>query len=198
MSKTPKFDALADRDKAFVLEYIRCNFDPTATVVSLGLDAEHTNPGSAWMTGRLYLGHFGVREAIDEMFIESHMTALELLTRHSEIASADMRDLIDEETGCLDLKKAMRLGKTRLIKAITTRKWWDKGKGGEMTETRCELHNAQQAQLALMKHRGLFVEAIKVKDLPTDPDELAALLAKQIERTTGQKVSSAAPKKEGN
>lgn len=195
MPKTTAFDALPDDLKAFVLEYFIQNYDAIRAVEALGWTKEHQNPLSKYSLAKQTLKREGVRAAIDENMQERIMTAQDVLSRHAEIASIDMKDVTDE-TGALDWAKAKRGGKTRLIKAVTTREWFDKGKGAMVKETRCEMHNAQQAQALIMKHHGLLADILKVKDLPTDPDELTALLAKQVERTTGLKVVSAAEKKE--
>jgi hypothetical protein len=195
VSKSKAFDALDDDLKAFVLEYYVQNYDSMRAVEALGWTKDHTNPLSKYQLAQRTMRREGVREALDELAQDRIMTAQDVLSRHTEIASIDMKDVTDE-TGALDWAKAKRGGKTRLIKAVTTREWFDKGKGAMVKETRCEMHNAQQAQALIMKHHGLLADILKVKDLPTDPDELTALLAKQVERTTGLKVVSAAEKKE--
>lgn len=197
MNKPTAFDALPDVDKFFLLEYFRLNGDALAALRSIGADEGHTNPGSIRTAAWRMMQRVDIRYAIDEMMQAGVMSALEVLHRHSEIARADVDELVNE-AGELDFSKARAGGKTRLIRAVTQRKWWDKGKNAEVTEVRCELHNAQQAQATLAKYHGLLAETIKVKDLPTDRDELLKMLAHHVKRTTGRDVVSAGPKDKGN
>jgi len=117
------------------------------------------------------------------------MDATEVLQRHSEIARVNLDDCISED-GRLDLEKARAMRKMHLIKAITTKTYWDKGKKAEVTEVRVEAYNAQQAQQTLMKYHGLLADVIAVKKLPDNAEELAGMLRAEVERTTGLKVPS--------
>jgi hypothetical protein len=192
MTKTPAFDALDDDDKLKILEYIRLNCDVIATWRHLKLDAAHTNPLSVYKVANEWLNRVKIRSALDELFQNRIASSVEVLARHAEVATSDITDCVDE-TGQIDLKKARETGKSRLIKSITRKSWFDKSKGAEVFEVRVELYSAADARRDLMKYHGVLAWEAKRSKLPKDPEVLLALLKAHIERIRGDKGIRAVP-----
>lgn len=82
--------------------------------------------------------------------LSQYMSADEVLYRLSEIANADLGDVLDED-GRVDLKKAKRLGKTRFLKVI-------KLKSGATNEIAFEQYSRMEALELLGKKHKLFIE----------------------------------------
>lgn len=129
-----------------------------------------------------------VKSALDELFQDRIMSALDVLSRHSEIAEGSMDDVVDPVTGRFDITRARETGAIHNVKAITSRTYFDKGKGAEVTELRAELYSKDAAQKTIMQYHGLLVNAIAVKKLPKDRDKLVELLRQQIKRVANVDV----------
>lgn len=191
MNTLKTFDALDEREKRFVLAYLANNCVGWKAAKEAGYGHENSSYDTHNVQAVRLLHRATIRAALDEMRQTEHMGAIEVLQRHSEIARVNLDDCLDEE-GRLDLKKARSMRKMHLVKSITTRTYWDKGKKAEVTEVTVTAHNAQAAQATLMKYHGLLADVIAVKKLPDNAEELAAMLRAEVERTTGLKVPSAA------
>lgn len=191
MANLKTFDALDEREKRFVLAYLANNCIGWRAAKEAGYGNENSSLDVHNVQAVRLLQRATIRAALDEMRETEHMGAAEVLQRHSEIARVNLDDCVDE-SGRLDLKKARTMRKMHLVKSITTRTYYDKGKRAEVTEVTVTAHNAQQAQQTIMKYLGLLTDVIAVKKLPDNADELAELLRAEFERTTGRKVPSAA------
>lgn len=82
--------------------------------------------------------------------LKKFMTSDEVLYRLSEIANADLGDVLDED-GRIDLKKAKQTGKTRFLKLA-------KRKSGATDEIAVEQYSRMEALELLGKYHKLFVE----------------------------------------
>lgn len=185
--KLPNFEACTDQEKSFILSYLRANCDSTQAIRASGLDSEHQHPESARLAGWRMVRRENVRAAIEEIQLAQLGSDSELLQRFQRWSRAKMQDVLDDQ-GRLDLKKAAENGSDITIKAVTTRRWWDKGVQAEMTETRVELHSAPDAAKVLAKHAGLLEDTLRIKGLPSEPSELYQKLAETIARKTGRPV----------
>lgn len=182
------FDALSELHKKFCLAYIENGCKSVHAARDSGFAGDYHVLS---VTACRLLRRNDIRRALDELREANAMSAVEVLDRHADIARGDMQDVTDEH-GRYDHAKAKANRKTHLIKAVTSKTYWDKSLNAEVVEVRAELYPADQAQRTIMKHLGLLADIIAVKKLPEDRDELVDLLKQEIERTTGQKVPSAA------
>lgn len=178
------FDQLSEFHKAFVMAAVKCNFNASAAYRDVKPDAAVL---TARTEGHRVINRPDVKAALEEWRLETLGSPTESLARMQMWARASIADVTDED-GNLDLVKARETGAIHAIKSITYKTWFDKGKGAEVTQTTVELHDAKDAEKILMKYHGLLVDVIKVKDLPTNPDELAAWLVKEAQRITGRPV----------
>lgn len=97
-----------------------------------------------------------VRVAIDARLAKAAMPANEVLARLSEIATGSLGDFIEvtaENGWTMDLKKAKRGGKLKLLKKL---------KSGEHGPE-IELHSPLDALEKLAKYHGLYIERVELK-----------------------------------
>jgi len=98
-----------------------------------------------------------IRTAIAARVTEAAMPANEVLARISEFASADMGNFldIDKKSGAwnVNLVKARRAGKTKLVKKIKATK----------DGTEIELHSPLDALDKLARYHGFYTEKIKIE-----------------------------------
>lgn len=90
-----------------------------------------------------------IRDEIDRR-LKQFMSADEVLYRLSEIANADLGDMLDED-GRIDLKKAKEMRRTRFLKSF-------KLKRGATDEIAFEQYSRVEALELLGKHHKLFTE----------------------------------------
>jgi phage terminase small subunit len=138
-----------DRQQTFVEHYLTNGLNATQAAKMAGY-SEH----SAKWQGYALLREPGVRAAIDEALAARRMSAEEILARLEDQARGDWGELLDE-SGNIDIPKAIQNGKTHLIKAVTR----ETTQHGE--RVRVELHDSQRALALLMKPHGLNQVVIK-------------------------------------
>ena len=122
------------------------------------------------VTGYELLRNPKVDEVIKQRFAESGMSAAEVASLLAEQARGSMDDFVTFYPGgklpILDLEKASRNGKMRLVKKL---KFLPDG-GVEF-----ELHDAQAAQVHVGKIHGLFVDRKEVTGKDGGPIEIAQI-----------------------
>lgn len=176
MAERELADILADMDRnerAFFDAYADLRFQvgkASEAMRRAGLADEHTNPGSTWVKAHEYLRRPNVSAAIDTVMDSVSLSPKEIIARRSQIASSDIADILDPETGKIDVLRAIRNGKTHLIRSIKQRPT----KAG--VEISVELHDPQTALAALERIHGLDKGSLTVET----GDKLAELLAGMV------------------
>lgn len=117
--------------------------------------------GTPRQSGARALSNVVIRAAIDAKLDKAAMSADEVLARLSEHASTDMRDYLqinDDGTFSIDLSKAKRAKRTRVIKKVKVTKKTFTTDQGESEEVRSELelYDAQAALDKLAKFHRLY------------------------------------------
>lgn len=144
--------ALTDKQAKFVEEYL-VDFNATQAAIRAGY-SEKTAYSIGWENLR--------KPEIIEAIREKAMSAEEVLMRLADIARGDFADIFDiTQLGfVIDLDKAQKAGKTKLIKKIKQRTTIT-SKNGEETEIHdleVELHDAQSALVTLGKYHKLWTD----------------------------------------
>lgn len=108
-----------------------------------------------------------------QQHVESIMPAGEVLQALADIARGSMEDVIDADTGTVDLQKAYRNNKLHLIKKFTRS---DSESGSRIS---VELYSRKDALELLGKHHGLFKDVIDLRFNPADltEDQLRRIVA---------------------
>ena len=119
--------------------------------------------GYAWpqKVAERLVGKSGIRAAIDSRLASAAMSANEILARLSEHASGDLGDyfrVAPDGTPSVDLRKAKRAKRTRVIKKLKVKTKTFTTDHGESVEvqTEIELHNPQFALDKLAQFHGLY------------------------------------------
>lgn len=149
-----------DRRQSFIEHYLTNGFNATQAARAAGY-SEH----SAKWTGYELLQDERIRGEIDRRLAASRMSGDEILARLEGQARGDWGELLDD-SGNIDLQKAVQTGQTHLIKSITR----ETTRHGE--RVRVELHDSQRALALLMKPHGLNQVTVKTQG----EDKLSALL----------------------
>lgn len=135
---------------------------------------------AAGSIGHDLLKNTEIKAIIDARLTDLQASANEVITRLTEHARGDMLDLVDSD-GTVDLVKAKREGKGRLIRKLKKHRRTFLDPGGEPIveeQLEIELHDAQTALVQLGKYHKLFTdrsETIIKADLTTQ--ELVAAKA---------------------
>ena len=108
------------------------------------------------VTGHDNLKNPKIAEAIQQ-HIEAIMPAGEVLQALAEIARGSMEDIIDADTGTVDLWKAAKNKKMHLIRKFTRS---DSESGSRVS---VELYSRKDALELLGKHHGLFKDVIDIR-----------------------------------
>lgn len=107
------------------------------------------------------VGKSGIRAAIDARLTSAAMSANEVLARLSEHASADLGDFINvgpDGTPSIDLRRAKRAKRTRVLKKLKVKTktfTTDRGESVEV-QSEIELHSPQFALDKLAQYHGLY------------------------------------------
>ena len=148
--------ALTDRQRAFVVEYVKCwNASEAARRAGYTGDANTVGP-------RL-LANVGVKAQIDAFKAEHIMSAEEAQIALTEQARSDIGDFLtqDGDAVTVDLPKAIAAKKTGLIKKLSQTRT-TRARGEDDTEvtvsTTIELYDKQAALVQVGKVHKLFVE----------------------------------------
>ena len=156
---------LTDKQQAFIEAYLTTARMNAAAAARAAGYSEH----SAKWTGYELLQDERIRGEIDRRLAASRMSADEILARLEDQARGDWGALLDE-SGSIDLSKAVKEGTTHLIKAVTR----ETTRHGE--RVRVEMHDSQRALALLMKPSGLNQVTVKAEA----NDKLSALLAGMV------------------
>lgn len=109
-----------------------------------------------------------LREKAEKSASDKILSATEVLTGLTKIASADIADLFPDD---IWMQEAKKRGVSRLIKSVNFDK--DSGK-----LTKLELHNAHGAHVDLGKYHKLFVDKLEI----VQPEDLDAALERELAR----------------
>lgn len=93
---------------------------------------------------------------------EQVMSAEEVLSRLSQMASANLIDVLNADDE-FDFELARKTGMLHLVKKLKRRQFTDKD-GNTTRETEVELHDAQAALDKLAKHYKLYTSVIEIND----------------------------------
>lgn len=147
---------LTDKQRAFVEHYL-VSWNASDAARQAGYAQAHSQ-------GPRLLENVGVQAEIQSRFAALKMTADEVVTRLTEHARADIREVFtieQDEDGTehadLDLVRLMRSSASRLVKSVTYTKYGPK----------VELHDAQAALVDIGKIHGLFKDVVEIK-IPWD------------------------------
>lgn len=165
-SKTPTYDALKPKEKAFVDAFIEEKFSVTRAGEVVGFK----NPARE---GSHLRKKAEVSRAIDERLREGRASADMVRARLEDQAFGSIEDMIefkevivgDEAASVvgLNLHQARRLRKLHLVSKIKERVWYDKLKQAEVKEIEVETYSAQAALISLGKGFGIFDKEEKEK-----------------------------------
>jgi hypothetical protein len=150
------FKGLTDEEKIFIDEYL-LTLDYVKAALRIGAK-KHLARSMGWTI--LQRAH--VREEIEKRLTESHMTVNEALRRQADIARGDIGDFlaISKNGYSVNLQEAEKLGLTRLIKRVKSKKTFiDGGKRSSDKEIyidEIELYPADVAQERILKIAGVF------------------------------------------
>lgn len=136
---------LTDKQRVFVEHYLTC-WNATEAARRAGYEG---NDNTLGVVGYENLRKPKIADLVEQRISEIAMGADEVLLRLAEQARADVGDFIKIDGRgkvSLDLKRAQREGKLRLVKKLTPTQFGMK----------LELHDAQAALVHLGKHHGLF------------------------------------------
>lgn len=158
-TETPAYDALTDKERAWVDAYLARGLNQTAASRSMGYKAPERH-------GLRMSKIVGVQAAIKERLAAAAMEADEVLHRLSDMARASIEEILDG-VGQISLDGIVASGRAHLVK------------GYSMTQhgPKVELHDAQSALNTLAKIRGLATE--RRTNLNVD---LASLTEAELER----------------
>lgn len=139
--------------KAFINEYLK-DFNATQAAIRAGYSEK-----TAYSQGARLLKNVEVSDAITARLNELQMSADEALKLHADIARGDLGDFLDPDTLILDIRKAYKAGKTRLIKKLKQRTVTKLGKDEsgedvEIHDMEIELYPADAAQDRLLRVHG--------------------------------------------
>lgn len=165
------FGALNEKQRRFVEAYAGFGFAPRKASEALraaGLANEHTSAGSTWTECWRLLRSAEVKAVIKAALSESYvLSAEQVLARQSEIATADIGDILDPATGKPDIVRAIQGGKTYMLRSVSYRPT----RAG--VEVKAEIHDPQPALRALGAAHNLDKGIVTVEA----GDKLTALLA---------------------
>lgn len=150
--------ALTDKQQAFIDEYLKVR-NATKAAIAAGYSAK-----TAYSIGSENLKKPEIEEVIRQRTTENAMSADEVASLLAEQARADMSDFVTFYAGSklpvLDLEKAYRNGKMRLVKKL---KFLPDG-GVEF-----EIYDAQAAQVQIGKMHKLFTDKSEVSGADGGP-----------------------------
>jgi len=139
--------------EAFINEYLR-DFNGAQAAIRAGY-----SPRSARQHAHRLLTNDDILNEIRARLDEMQMSADEALKLHADIARGDLGDFLDPDTLILDIRKAYKAGKTRLIKKLKQRTVTKLGKDEsgedvEIHDMEIELYPADVAQDRLLRVHG--------------------------------------------
>lgn len=152
---TGELKPLSKKHELFVTNLILCKLNATEAYLRT---YPNSNPDSARASASALLTNLNVQKALRQRIDEYNMTADEALMLQADIARGDITKLLDDN-GMVDIKKIKASGYGRLIKKIKQRTITKIGKGDkdddtEIHDTEIEIHDAQLAQVNILKMGG--------------------------------------------
>lgn len=151
---------LTVKQQLFAIEYIKC-LNATEAARNAGYSGDSN---ALAVTGHETLRNPKVTAEIDRILNEYTMSAAEVLMHLTDIARADIGDVLDGK-GNLDLEQARTLKKTRLIKKIKNRAITTEE--SDINETEVEMYDRLTALGMLAKYHNL-TNHVKVDDWRTE------------------------------
>lgn len=187
---------LTNKQKVFIDEYLK-TWNASEAARRAGYSKK-----TAYSQGWENLRKPEIKAAIEARLDEVHMSADEALKLQTDIARADIGEIMEATTFgySLDLKKAKETGFTKLIKKIKQKTVTIMGKGEEAEDTEIhtieiELHDSQTAIRDALKIHGKFTERVDISNTDgslqpktTDEDrrarmkELAVAIAEEVKK----------------
>ncbi len=152
---------LKAQHQKFITEYLKC-YNATKAAIAAGYSED-----SAHVTGHRLLKKANISAELDRVYRENLMSATEVLHHLSQIGRGDFADLVDSN-GNPDFSKAVRAGKSNLIKRIKQKSITTSDKDGEGTDifdTEVESYDRLKALELLAKYHDLINRStVKVQD----------------------------------
>lgn len=173
-------DSLTGKQRVFVDAYLSNGFNATEAARAAGYRG---NNNVLSVTGHENLRNPKISVIVKERLNEAAMSANEVIARLSEIARGEVDNFLDED-GKVDLKKARRLQKTKLLKKFKTKrtsKRVDTIEGGDeenretletslmYEEVEFEMYSAHEALRDLGKYHKLLNDRHEIAGLNGGP-----------------------------
>ena len=162
------WEKMTDKQRRFITAYADLDFAPrkaTEAARRAGIADDHTSVESTWVEVHRLLSNASVKAVMALLLQSATLSPEQILARRSAIASADIGDILDE-SGRPDLGKALKEGKTYMLRAVSYRPT----RAG--VEVKVELHDPQPSLRALELAHGLDRQRVEVEA----GDKMAALL----------------------
>lgn len=156
-----KGNMLTGKQKKFAVEYVQC-LNATEAARRAGYQG---GDASLSQIGYENLRKHEVSMFINEAFDDDIMSAREVLRRISQVARADIDDVVDSK-GNVDLDKARERGTTGLIKSVKSRNIVSEN--SDIFEIETVLHDKMRALEILAKYHSLLVDRVRQEDWRTD------------------------------
>lgn len=150
--KTPPIEhesGLSDKQQSFVEAYLR-TFNATQAAKDAGYSEK-----TAYSQGHDLLKKPEIKAELERRYKENAMSANEILQHLTEIARGDLDDVLDNN-GNLDMDKARKGGRTRLLRKLKTRTITTEN--SDIVETETELYGRLEALKLLGQFYALFTE----------------------------------------
>jgi len=153
MPKT-KGDILTSKQTLFVAHYLTC-WNAAEAARRAGYPEK-----SAREVGYENLTKPHIKALVDAKMAEQVMSANEVLSRLSQIASANLIDILNADDE-FDFELARKKGMMHLVKKLKRRQFTDK-EGNTTRETEIEVYSALEALDKLGKHYKLFTNTLEI------------------------------------
>ncbi len=172
-------DRLTNKQRMFIEQYFICGMNGTEAALAV-YDTDRATAASI-AAENLKKPH--IRARVEERLARYHMTAEEVLARMTFHARGSLEDLVDVDSGVINLRAAKEAKALGLIKRYRTRQIVNAKDDTEILETEIELYDAQAALRDLGRHLGLFVDrnvSLNIDLSSLSDDDLQALAAGKL------------------
>ena len=157
------------RRRKFAHEYVKNGFNGVQAVFAAGYNQDYD---SACVEASRLLRNAKVRSVVEKHLEKSEMDASEVIERLSDIARADIADVLEPD-GSFNIAEAQKRGKSKLIKSLK----FDKDTGKVIG---LETYSAHEGQRDLGKIHKLFVDRVETEDKTKSPAQaLVEMVAAQ-------------------
>lgn len=130
------------------------HFNATKAAIEAGY-----SPKTAYSQGSRLLNHVEIKAELERRYKANAMSAAEILQHLTEIARGDIDDVVDAN-GNLDMEKARKAGRTRLLKKLKSRTIVSET--SDIVETETELYGRLEALKLLGQFHALFTDKVDV------------------------------------